>query len=146
MAVLDAEDFELSTSDRTQTRLNSDAVKALLDELLMRGVITEGDVKECFKDISFTVVSTSRKDKSKAEKFVPPNLANATAIGVVDMLGSVREKMKLLEKEEGVYKVWLEQNYLTPLKDKAKEASKVEGGIKGIDEDGIPDWANKAQL
>jgi polyhydroxyalkanoate synthesis regulator phasin len=144
MAVLEAEDFELSTTSGFQTRLDTEAVKALLDQLVMQGKITEDQVKACYKDIPMNVIRTSRRDTAKKPKFVPPNLTQATPVGVVDMLGSVREQKKILEQEEGVYKEWLQANYLKPLEAAAKAAGETEGGAGSIDEDGIPDWAKKA--
>jgi hypothetical protein len=149
MAVIDAEEFELSTSESSQKRLDGDAVKALLEELKLKKLITQDDIDGCYKTININTVRTNRKDKSKAPEFKVPDLSNATPVGVADMLGVTREQKKDLEKLEGIYKGWLESNYFKPLEEKAKAAAAAEGGAKqleGIDADGIPDWAKKAQL
>lgn len=90
------ENFSLSINKQTQVRINSDAVRELLaDE-------PEKLAKVC-KEIDMTVFKTSRHT-GKQKKFEPPNLANATLQGLIDMLGQTREDKKDLEKLEGIYK------------------------------------------
>jgi hypothetical protein len=104
MAVRSAEDFDMITFEQTQTRLNGDAVKGLLERLVGANTITPEEYQSCFKDISFTVVSTKRKDRAKKPKYIPPVLDNITIIGLCDQLGLTREKMSDLKKDEGIYK------------------------------------------
>lgn len=137
MALIDAEDFEMMSTDTTQVRIDSDAVKDLLDRLVLAEVITEEEKAACFKEISFVTIKTNRKDRSKKPKWVPPKLgANATPEMVVDMLGECREKAADLKKEEGMYKDYLQEKVIKP---EEKAAEKVQP--KGITDDGIPDWA-----
>jgi len=136
MAVLEAEDFEMMSTTTTQVRVDGDAVKDLLARLVLAEKITEAEAAGCFKEISFETIKTARKDKAKKSKFVPPNLANATPSGVVDMLGLVREKTKDLEKEEGILKDWIKDKVIRP---ENEAAAKVQP--EGIDDDGTPAWA-----
>ncbi len=135
MALQDGEDFEMMSSETTQVRIDGDAVKALLERLVLAEVITEKESQACFKEISFTTIKTARKDSSKKPKFIPPNLKNATPVGVVDMLGGVREKKKDLEKEEEIYKDWLKTQIIDPENAKAEKVQPL------IDDDGKPAWA-----
>jgi hypothetical protein len=137
MALIDAENFEMMSSDTTQVRIDGDAVKELLERLLLAGVITEEEKAACFKEISFVTIKTNRKDKTKKPKFVPPNLGpNTTPERVVDMLGENREKKKDLEKEEGMLKDYLQAKVIKPEAEAAEKVQPV-----GIDDDGIPAWA-----
>jgi hypothetical protein len=138
MALIDAENFEMMSSDTTQVRIDGDAVKDLLDRLLLAEVITEEEKNACFKEISFVTIKTSRKDKNKKLKFDPPKLngANITPEAVVDMLGECREKKKNLETEEGMYKEYLQARVIKPEEEAAAKVQPI-----GISDDGTPAWA-----
>lgn len=107
MAIKAGEDFEMISFDSTQVRIDGDAVKALLAELQEKNLVTPAQVMACYKEIHMSTIKTTRKDKSLAPVFSMPDFSNATASGVVDMLGSLREKMKLDKKLEGLYKTKL---------------------------------------
>ena len=91
---INGEFFTVNVTRQTQVRLDSDAVKALL---------TEEQLRQCSKEISFDVMKTTRTTGKKRD-FVMPNFANATPQGLADMLGDVREQIKDLQKYEGMYK------------------------------------------
>ena len=136
MAVIDAENFEMMSTSTTQVRIDGDAVKELLERLVLAGQITEAEKAACFKEISFETIKTNRKDKSKKPKFVAPVLgANITPEAVVDMLGECREKAKDLEKEEGIYKDWLKAKVIKPENDAAEKVQPL------VDDEGKPAWA-----
>lgn len=102
MAILEADKYQAMTSTTTQTRLDNEAVKSLLDALLRLGKITPEQVASCYKEISFEVLRVSRRDGQPAkEKWVAPTLGeNMTPEGILDMLGDVREMKGDLEKED----------------------------------------------
>lgn len=137
MALQDGEEFEMMSTDTTQVRIDGDAVKMLLDDLLALGKITEEQKEACFKEISFETIKTNRKDKSKKPKFIPPKFGpNTTPGGVVDMLGECREKAADLKKEEGMLKDWLKANITKPEKELVDKVQPI-----GINDDGTPAWA-----
>lgn len=108
MAVKSGEDFEMISFDSTQVRIDGEAVKALLATLQEKGLILPEQAMACYKEIKMHTVKTERKDKAKALPFKMPELANATDMGLVDMLGQTRERIKHDKKLEGVYKAALE--------------------------------------
>lgn len=73
------------------------------DKELASKYLTEEQLKASHKTITFDQMKTKRH-AGDAAQFRMPNLANATVGGLVDMLGDVREEMKILKKLEGVYK------------------------------------------
>ena len=107
MAVKSAEDFEFMLTTSTQTRLNTEVVKELLVKLSNQGTITMEEYMGCFKDIPMVVMKTARKNPKLKATFTPPNLVNVTVVGLIDMLGDVREKAAVLKKEEGFLKTHL---------------------------------------
>lgn len=114
MPVEKGEEFDTQITTVTQERLDGDAVKMLLDEMLQKGHITNEQKAACFKSIKFRTISTKRIDPSKAPPFSMPNLSNATPAGLIDMLGNVRENAKTLKKLEGIYKTKLESLMALP--------------------------------
>lgn len=143
MALIEGEDFELSTTNSTQMRLDTDYVKDLIEELQLAGKITLEQKLACFKDIKIETIRTNRKDASKKLKFEPPNLTQMTPSGAVDLLGTVRERMANDKKEEGIYKEWLKTHFK-----KDAKTPEGEGGDLGLGDelaakldDDKPDWA-----
>lgn len=102
MAIQISDTYQAMTSETTQTRLNSDSVKALLDTLLSRGVITSEEAAACFHEISFTTLRVTRREGvPPKDKWKAPTLGNnVTNEGLLEMLGEVKEKKADLEKEE----------------------------------------------
>ncbi len=78
-----------------------------LDGALVEQALGAVKFKACKKTIDFDMTKTKRKVGKKRD-FVNPNLANATASGLVDLLGQVREEMSDLKKLEGIYKTALD--------------------------------------
>lgn len=138
MALIEGEDFELSSSNTTQMRLDTDYVKDLIEELQLAGKITMEQKLACFKDIPMEVIRTNRKDPSKKLKFTPPSLTQLTPAGAVDMLGSLRERMANDKKEEGIYKEWLKTHFK---KDMQTAAPGLGDEVAAKLEDDKPDWA-----
>ena len=90
----DGELFTVNIDHVEQERLAGEAVKAYVGEEVFQ---------KLKKVIDFDVISTKRKAGKKPD-FVMPNLSNATASGLIDMLGSIREEIKDLQKKEGICK------------------------------------------
>lgn len=87
---LNGETFSVNIEEVTQDRLNGETAKSYL---------TAEQLKAATNTIVFDQARTTRI-KGEKHKFVPPNLENATPVGLVDMLGDVREKMNALKREE----------------------------------------------
>lgn len=136
MALIEGEEFELSSTNTTQMRLDTDYVKELIEELQLQGKITIEQKLACFKDIPIETIRTNRKDAEKKLKFVPPSLTQATPSAVVDFLGNIRERMANDKKEEGIYKEWLKSHFK-----KDMQTSIDTGSIAAALEDDKPDWA-----
>ncbi len=102
MAILQSEKYQAMTSSVTQVRVDNDAVKLLLEDLLEKELITPEQSAKCFKDISYDMLKVSRKDGTPPkEKWKAPLLGdNVTPEGLLDMLGDVKEKKGDIEKEE----------------------------------------------
>ena len=108
MAHTQGEDFEVFTTEQSQVRLDTEAVKRLLEQLMTDGIITMEQYTGCFKTLQFGVIKTARVDISKKPQFTIPSFSpNITSAGLADLLGSHREKMSFDKKLEGVYKTKL---------------------------------------
>lgn len=104
MATKSTEEFDFISYKQDQVRLDNDEVKSLLGRLKEEGKITESEYMGCFKDISFMVYKTARKNSADKMKFTPPDLSNVTIDGVIDQLAIVREERAVSKKLEGYLK------------------------------------------
>lgn len=102
------EDFGLTNTPVVQVRLDGDTVKAILQNMMIAGYITQATLAGCYKEVKFTQMRTPRRDKDKKKPFVMPSLANATITGLIDMLGTTREEIANAKKLEGIYKTALQ--------------------------------------
>jgi len=104
----EGEEFDLTNTAVTQVRLDGDAIKAFIANMVAAGYISKEGVAGLYKEIKFVQMRTPRKDKDKKRPFVMPSLANATIPGLIDMLGQTREEIANAKKLEGVYKTALQ--------------------------------------
>lgn len=63
--------------------------------------------QKCFVDGGYYTLSAKRLDGSK-RGFTPPNIANLTLSGAIDLLGEVRERKKECETLEEIYKQFID--------------------------------------
>lgn len=105
MSVLEGEDFDCIIAEQTQQRLDTDVCKTLIQDMLDKGYITADRARACYKDITFDVVSTKRRDASKKPKWVAPTIGdNQTPESIMDMLGHSREEENNHKKTTGYLK------------------------------------------
>jgi hypothetical protein len=104
MAIKSSENFEMITYKQEQVRLDGEKVKAFIAEMQEKGIINEATAMSMYKEISFVVVKTTRKDPKTKKQWEKPDLRNHTIEGLVEYLALTREEVKLLEKTEGFIK------------------------------------------
>lgn len=77
-------------------------VQDRLDTAAVRDLLSPEDLRNVTTTITMTQLKGTALQKV-ATKFEMPSLANATPAGLADMLGDVREEIKVLKKLEGIY-------------------------------------------
>lgn len=92
--LVQGEKFVATLMTITQDRIDADAVRATLTPEQLREVVRTIEMEQMR-------VKAILPEKTK---FVAPSFANATPGGLADMLGDVKEQIKVLEKMEGLIK------------------------------------------
>lgn len=99
MSILAGESFDCIINKQTQKRLDTDNVKALIEDLFQKKIITAEQALSCYKDLEFDVVLIKRKDPALKPKWKAPLLGdNITPQALVDMIGDAREVEKNNDK------------------------------------------------